>query len=285
MRLAIRIATEGVPSYNHYDLKQGCRMTIYRKGDQVAIRGRVQSVEGDFLMIALEGALDSSIPAMVSKTGTSLVRSSIHDGDEVAGGYRVHSSIPNTPLVLLQRINGDPADPESFSTAVRDSLTLVSMAGSQAVLAPTTTALVPPAEAAIPARGPATASGEPQAPAVVAVPEVGSAPAPMSATVPATCEDPVVATTIALEALADKFAGDTKAGSRESAPVEAPKSAPTPTPETSPSLRFSSIAGDALRSAGGLSIADLGVVREESNPLKADLDELLLKEPLEDETL
>jgi hypothetical protein len=238
-------------------------MSSFRKGDLVTIRGQVQNVEGNFLMIALEGALDAAVPAMVSGTGVALVRASIHDGDEVEGGFRVHSTIPNTPLVLLQLIDGDPADPKSFSTAVRDTLTLVRTSKDEApVPAPSAPAPAPaPAPAAAAAEGPAATQAQD-------VPSEDAGETGRTDEISQSAED---------------------AGAGESAPGTAgtPGGETVRRPDAGLADRFGGIASEALRvSQGGGqagSIASLGTVREETSPLKPVEDELVLRDQIEDD--
>ena len=252
---------------------QGRPMSSFRQGDLVTIRGQVQNVEGNFLMIALEGAIDAAVPAMVSGTGVSLVRASIHDGDEVEGGFRVHSTIPNTPLVLLQLIDGDPADPKSFSTAVRDTLTLVRTSKDET-----------PADKAVTAPAPAPAAPAP-APAAQAPAFVEAPAAPASVEAPAASQE---------QTAEDTASGTGDASSTDEAPAgSADASTATDTPEAPrrPDAglagRFGGIASEALRvSQGGAqagSIASLGIVREETSPLKPVEDELVLRDPIEDD--
>jgi len=251
---------------------QGRPMSSFRKGDLVTIRGQVQNVEGNFLMIALEGAIDAAVPAMVSGTGVSLVRASIHDGDEVEGGFRVHSTIPNTPLVLLQLIDGDPADPKSFSTAVRDTLTLVRTSKDETPAAPA---------AAAPAATPAAA---PVAPASAPV-EAPAAPAPASVEAPAASQDQAGESTTSDTGGASS-ADEAPAGSADASTATDTVDAGR-RPDDGLAGRFGGIASEALRvSQGGAqagSIASLGVVREETSPLKPVEDELVLRDPIEDD--
>jgi len=250
---------------------QGRSMSSFRKGDLVTIRGQVQNVEGNFLMIALEGAIDAAVPAMVSGIGVSLVRASIHDGDEVEGGFRVHSAIPNTPLVLLQLIDGDPADPKSFSTAVRDTLTLVRTSKDETPAAPAAPASAAPAPAPVaPAPAPA---------------EAPAAPAPASVEAPAASQEHTAESTASDTGDASS-ANEAPAGSADASTAADTPDAPR-RPDAGLAGRFGGIASEALRvSQGGAqagSIAALGTVREETSPLKPVEDELVLRDPIEDD--
>jgi len=253
---------------------QGRSMSSFRKGDLVTIRGQVQNVEGNFLMIALEGAIDAAVPAMVSGTGVSLVRASIHDGDEVEGGFRVHSTIPNTPLVLLQLIDGDPADPKSFSTAVRDTLTLVRTSKDE----------TPAAPAAPAAPAPAAPAPAPVAPAPAPA-EAPAAPAPASVEAPAASQEHTAESTASDTGDASS-ANEAPAGSADASTAADTPDAPR-RPDAGLAGRFGGIASEALRvSQGGAqagSIAALGTVREETSPLKPVEDELVLRDPIEDD--
>lgn len=224
-------------------------MISFRQGDLVTITGQVQNVEGDFLMIAIEGALDAAVPAMVSKTGVSLVRASIHEGDEVEGGFRVHSAIPNTPLVLLQLIAGDPTDPKSFSTAVRSTLTLVQPSGTEDRKA----------------TAPAAETTAAPAPAPAVEPAAVTAPAAAPVTEP---EAPVLE---APTAPASNDAGETDETSDDSAS------------DTTATLTADMVRRPEAPAGESRSIADLGTVREERSPLKPAGDVLLLNDPIDDE--
>lgn len=271
-------------------------MSSFREGDLVTIRGQIQKVESNFLMIALEGAIDAAVPAIVSDTSVSLVRPSIHDGDEVQGGHRVHSSIPNTPLVLLQLIDGDPNDPASFSTAVRDMLVLVRTSkGDAPAVAPAADA-IPTSEPEAPlpqTAGPqASDSSPPVAEAAADSPaaEVSSTTAEVSADAPV----PVIPTPSAGKAGSDAVDDGSVRTDDGSAPGEGDtraeavggETAPRPA-ETmrSPDLagRFGGIATEALRASQGGSIASLGRVREEQSPLKPIEEELVLRDHIEDD--
>jgi hypothetical protein len=245
-------------------------MSSYRTGDRISLTGLVQKVEGGFVMVEMDGALDPSVPAMVSVSHVALLRASIHEGDEVAGGYRVHSSIPGTPLVLLQLIDGDPNDPGTFSTAVRDGLDLVRTGSDEQPAAP----------AASPKPQPASPTGTVQAPLVAATQKSAEVRAPSAAHV--------------AEAASPRSGEQAGAGhvdaTGEGDGSDAAGSAPAQgTAQAGPLLdadvadRVTGLADDAQRAQEGRSIADMGVVREEANPLKEGGQELLLDEPVEDE--
>ena len=247
-------------------------MSSYRKGDLVTVTGHVQNVEGGFLMIALTGAIDASVPAMVSETGVELVRASVHENDIVEGGMRVHSFIPNTPLALLQLIDGDPADPKSFSTAVRDSLKLISAAGK-------TPSALTPAVAAKPAPAPIPASAPAPAPAATVAP----IPAPTPAEPPVDEPAPAIAPTMDVPASEVSQSSPTNEGAGKTKPVAMLGADTARRPEAAATDRFSGIASDALRATQGGSIASLGTVREEASPLKPAADELLLSDEIHDD--
>ena len=232
-------------------------MSFYRKGDQVSISGRVQNVEGEFVMIALDHAIDGSAPAMVSSGGISLVRASVHDGDEVEGGFFIHSAIPNSPVVLLQSIDGDASDPASFKTAIRDALVLVRRVEDR--------------------KPPSAKAAEPH-------------PVVRPATTPAPAASPVTETP-ASESTAGKAAPAVHAPAA-SAPTPAPASTPVATEASLTSdmvkrpedknvgERIASVADEALRAREPKSIAELGEVRTVDSPLKTNDDELLLDRPV-----
>lgn len=253
-------------------------MNSYRKGDLVTVTGQVQNVEGGFLMIALTGAIDASVPAMVSEAGVELVRASVHENDIVEGGMRVHSFIPNTPLALLQLVDGDPADPKSFSTAVRDSLKLISAAGK-------TPSALTPAVAAKPAPAPIPASTPAPAPAATVAPIPAPTPTEPLVDEPAPAISPAPAIAPATDAPASEVSqsGPANDGASETKPVAMLGADTARRPEAVATDRFSGIASDALRATQGGSIASLGTVREEASPLKPAADELLLSDEIHDD--
>lgn len=241
------------PGHSH---DKGCQMIPLRKGDQIAITGLVQDVNGDFAMVAIDGAIDATVPTYVSTARVSLVRASVHEGDEVEDGMTMVSAIPGTSMVLLRRIDGDPDDPTTFVAAKRSELTLIRIAGSSdAVPAPVDVTTSP-------TRAPETGMVVDAAPSSPArVPEAVAAPA-----TPARTDDD--------GAVAQKASGTDP---------DATTSADTVTSADDPDAD-GSIGGAKTRPmpAPVRSIADLGRVREEQSPLKPSDDVLVLDQPIDE---
>jgi len=225
-------------------------MIPLRKGDQVAITGRVQDVNGDFVMVAIDGAIDAAVPTYVSTAGVSLVRASVHEGDEVEDGMTMVSVIPGTAMVLLRRIDGDPDDPSTFVAAKRSDLTLVRMAGSEPM--PATT---PPSRAEeVGTVVDAAPLSPPAAPDAIAAP---ATPSPR-------IDDAVAQGTSDAAPDANAAPDAASDGQGDDADERADRSVTRTMP------------------APVRSIADLGRVREEQSPLRPHDEVLVLDDPIED---